>query len=204
MMAMFIPHTVSCLVLLVVAALLFVGIIGLVLLIVGLVKRRLALWISGIVVMVLAGLVLVVGAVAVVIIAPLACRSVPVAALPGEGPTCIAVPEERATECGNFVQNSSGRATARAEGVDFEVIQPGAGGARFLSSSSSRGKRAESRSEITMGDVRVVVKKRDGRIDFAVNGTSYGNLHKGDSVVINRERKVTVNGRRREPTMDGM
>ena len=67
---------VSCLALLVVAALVLVGVIGLVLLIVGLVKRRPALWISGIVVMVLAGLVLVVGIAAVAIIAPLACRPV--------------------------------------------------------------------------------------------------------------------------------
>lgn len=202
MMAMFIPRTVSCLALLVVAALVLVGIIGLVLLIVGLAKRRPALWISGIVVMVLAGLVLVVGIAAVAIIAPMACRSVPVAVMPGEGPTSIAVPEERAIESGNFVRNSGGRAVARAEGVDFEVIKPGSGGAKFLGSSTSRGSQSESRSEITMGEVVIVVTKNDGHMHFSANGRDYGPVHKGDSVVINAAREVTVNGRLRSPVVE--
>ena len=192
---------VSCLALLVVAALVFVGVIGLVLLIVGLVKRRPALWISGIVVMVLAGLVLVVGAVGVAFIGSVAWRSVPVAVMPGEGPTSIAVPDQHMTESGNFVQNSGGRATARAEGVDFEVIQPGAGGARFLSSSSTSGGRSEARFEITMGETVIVVTKNVGHMHFSVNGRDYGPVHKGDSVVINAAREVTVNGRPRGPAL---
>jgi len=192
---------VSCLALLVVAALVFVGVIGLVLLIVGLVKRRPALWISGIVVMVLAGLVLVVGAVAVAVIGGVACRSSPAVWATAElaGTDVLA---EETMDSGNFVRNSGGRATARAEGVDFEVMEPGSGGAKFLGSSTSRGSQSESRSEITMGETVIVVTKRNGRIDFAVNGTHYGPLHEGDSVVINVAREVTVNGRLRGPVVE--
>lgn len=175
---------------------LIVGLVGLVLLIVGLVKRRPGLWVTGIVMLVVGTLLLALAGVgAAIALAPRA-----------GGPSFVHQPPE-VVEAGrpgggNYARNEGDHGTARAEGVDFEVLEPGGGGSRCFGRSTSGGGRSESRCEIALGDVQIVVKTVDGRTRFSVNGTDYGSVSEGDSVVIDREREVRVSGQRREPARE--
>ncbi len=174
---------------------LVVGLVGLILLVVGLVKRRPGLWVTGIV-------ILAVGVLATV----LACAGAAIAlGHRASGPSFVLRPpsaEEPGPPGGSYVRISGDRGMARAEGVDFEVVEPGGGGSRFLGRSGLGGDHSESRCEITLGDVLIVVETADGRTRFSVNGTDYGSVGEGDSVVIDRQREVRVNGEPREPARE--
>ncbi len=177
---------------LIAAVIVLVGLAGVILLIVGLVKRRTALWVCGIVAMVLAGLALLVGVPVGLFVCLGVSRSVAVSERmeaveigPGEG--------------GNFVRNADGRATARVEGVEIEVVEPGSGRASSSSQTMSGAfpGSSETRHEIVIGNVEIVVENRGGRLTLSVNGRACGPIHPGDSVVITPDRDVLVNGQRR-------
>jgi hypothetical protein len=169
---------------------LLVGLTGLVLLVVGIIKRSAPMWVCGIIGICLAALAPLAGAGAGLVIY-LHGRSahVPRSALMGPGGG------------GDYVRFSDERAVARVEGVEFEVLRPGSGGAR----SSSRTKSAilpgasETRHEIRLGEVEIVVERRNHRLTFSVNGTNYGTIHRGDCVLVNETREVLVNDQRRLP-----
>ncbi|HUU10801.1 MAG TPA: hypothetical protein VM431_09710 [Phycisphaerae bacterium] len=197
MLAFMVRPTASILLLLVLVVILLVGLAGAAMLILGLVKRWKAVWILGIIAMVVAGMALAIGAVAGALILPWACtvrRDMrPSPAQIGPGGKGIA-------RCsGDYVRSGGGQGSARVAGVEFEVREPGGGGSRSSTSSTSWGLGSESKHEIAMGEVEIVVKQRDGRIDFAVNGAYYGPVREGDRVVIDERRNVTVNGQRRGP-----
>lgn len=192
---------IMAIVLLVIAAVIvLVGLVGLVLLIVGIAKKRTALWVCGLVAMVLAGLALLVG-VPLVLFVGLRVAS-------EDGSRAVAVhadlppgveAEPRGGGCS--ITHADGRVTAHVEGVEIEVIEPGSGGSHSSSRSSGGvfpGSR-ESRHEIGVGNVRILVGKRDGRITLSVNGRPCGRIHPGDSVVITPDREVLINGGRRLP-----
>lgn len=181
--------------LLIAAVIVLVGLVGLALLIVGIAKKRTALWVCGIIAMVLAGLALLVGAPLVLFFGVRVAshegpRSAKVSRLPS---TVEAAPDEG----GCSITHEDGRVTAHVEGVHIEVIEPGSGGSSTSSTSGGR----EARHEIGIGNVRILVEKRDGRPDmgFTVNGRACGRIHPGDSVVITERREVLVNGERRLP-----
>jgi len=194
-LAMFVGGPAEILLLLVGGAVLVAGLVGLVLLVVGLVKRRPALWVSGIVILAVGALMMALAGVAAAV--AFSHRA--------GGPSSVLRPpaaEEAGGPGGSYVRISGDRGMARAEGVDFEVLEPGGGGSRFLGRSGSGGGRSESRCEIALGDVLIVVTTVDGRTRFSVNGADYGSVGQGDSVVIDREREVRVNGQRREPVRE--
>ncbi len=182
---------------LIAAVIVLVGLAGVILLIVGLAKKRTALWVCGIVGMVLAGLALLVGVPVVLLVCLGVARGVAVheaavaemAVAPDAGPS----------EGGNYVRQGDGRAAARAEGVEIEVREPGSGRASSSSqtmASALPGSR-ETRHEIGLGNVDIVVEKRGGRLTLSVNGRACGPVHPGDSVVITPARDVLVNGQQR-------
>lgn len=207
MLAMMVARTASIFLLLVLAVILLVGLAGAAMLILGLVKRWKAVWILGIIGLVVAGLALAIGVVAAAVVLPLACVARPDMGPPpvGMGPAESSPPtigpggRAIAPGGGDYVRNSGGHGSARVAGVEFEVREPGGGGSRSSTSSTSWGLGSESKHEIGLGEVEIVVKQRDGRIDFAVNGMYYGPVRKGDRVVIDERRDVTVNGQRRGP-----
>lgn len=196
MLAMYVGAPRAILLLLVGGAVLVAGLAGLVLLIVGLVKRRPALWVTGIVILAVGALMMVLAGVAAAV--AFSHRA--------GGPSFVHQPPEVVEAArpggGNYARNEGDHGTARAEGVDFEVLEPGGGGSRFVGRSTSGGGGSESRCEITLGEVQIVVKTVDGRTRFSVNGTDYGSVGQGDSVVIDRERQVRVSGQRREPARE--
>lgn len=177
------------------AVIVLVGLVGLVLLIVGIAKKRTALWVCGLIAMVLAGLVLLVGAPVVLFV----FLGTPVAS--HEGPRSVghvrlpSAVEALPDEGGCSITHEDGRVTAHVEGVHIEVIEPGSGGSSTSSTSGGR----EARHEIEIGNVRVLVEKRDGRTTLTVNGRPCGRIGPGDRVVITPDREVLVNGERRLP-----
>jgi hypothetical protein len=108
-------------------------------------------------------------------------------------------PDAGPSEGGNYVRHRDGRATARVEGVAIEVLDPGSGRASSSSQTMSGalpGSR-ETRHEIGLGNVDIVVENRGGRLTLSVNGRPCGPVHPGDSVVITPARDVLVNGQQR-------
>lgn len=197
MVAVMLAPTGAIFLLLVLAVILLVGLAGAAMLILGLVKRWKAVWILGIIAMVVAGMALALGVVAGAVILPRVCAvrpdMRPSPAQMGPGGKGIA------RGSGDYVRNAGGRGSARVAGVEFEVLEPGKGGSRSSTSSNHWGLGSESRHEIAIGEVEIVVKRRNGDIDFAVNGTYYGPVREGDRVVIDERRGVAVNGQRRGP-----
>ena len=182
---------------LIAAVIVLVGLAGVILLVVGLVKKRTALWVCGLVGMVLAGLALLVG----VPVALFLCMSLS----RGEArrPVGLIQPpagvEEMPHNGGCSIRQGDGRAAARAEGVEIEVLEPGSDRASSSSQTMSGvlpGSR-ETRHEIGLGNVDIVVENRGGRLTLSVNGRPCGPVHPGDSVVITPARDVLVNGQQR-------
>jgi hypothetical protein len=103
----------------------------------------------------------------------------------------------RSPEAGNYAQVTDGRGAARVEGVEFEVLQVRGGGSSFSSAATSvlLPRRTEARYEVRLGDVRIVVKKRDGRMTFSVNDRDCGRIEPGDRVTVTEDRAVLVNDR---------
>jgi hypothetical protein len=102
---------------------------------------------------------------------------------------------------GDYVRSGDGQATARIEGIEFTVIAPGSGrtGSSSRSSVGVLPGTSETRHEVTLGDVVIVVEGRDGRLTLSVNAADYGPVNRGDSVLINEAREVFINGQRRLP-----
>jgi len=180
-------HAAFILIVLVAGVVLLAGVAGLVLLIVGLVKRRAALWVVGIIGIVLALLVLLVA----VPLGWLLCRA------PGRASPFPPDEVMRPAEESNYARIMGDRGTARVEGVAFEVLQV-RGGSSTFSSRSNIGllpRRTVGRYEASLGDVRIVVEKRDGRLTFSVNDRDCGRVEPGDRVTVTEDRAVFVNGR---------
>ena len=174
----------------VLAGVVLLGVAGLVLLVVGIIRRSTPMWVCGIVGTALAGLGLL-GGVAVGLYAGLHARGVAVS---------HAV-QARPGGSGDYIRSADGQATARIEGVEFTVLAPGSGGSRssVRSKSGPLPGTSETRHEVTLGNVTIVVEKRDGRMTLSVNGTGYGPINPGDSVLINEAREVYINDQRRSP-----
>jgi len=191
--AIFIPMPVFLMVL-IAAVIVLVGLAGVILLVVGLVKRRTALWVCGIVGMVLAGLALLVGVPAALFLCFNVSSRQPTAVVA----TPLAV-EAAPDEGGCSIRHADGRTTAHVEGVEIEVVEPGSGRASSSSQTMSGALpgSSETRHEIGLGDVDIVVENRGGRLTLSVNGRACGPIHPGDSVLITPARDVLVNGQRR-------
>jgi len=178
---------IGVLIIVVLAATSLVGLAGLVLLVVGIIRRSAPMWVCGIIGIGLAGLALLAGVGVGLFLGLHARRVTAVHAGPRES--------------GDYVRFADGQATARVQGVEFTVLGPGSGGA----SSSVRTKSgllpntSETRHEVRLGEVTIVVEKRDSRLTLSVNATDYGPVSRGDSVLINEAREVLINGQRRLP-----
>ena len=100
---------------------------------------------------------------------------------------------------GSFSVNSdTGMATGKdAFGIDFEV----AGADRAESESEVHGNpKYSSRAKITLADdltIELVTKHEGKLVSFRLNRRNFGDLKRGDKVVIDEERNVTVNGEKR-------
>ena len=178
--------------LLIAAVIVLVGLVGLALLIVGIAKKWTALWVCGLIAMVLAGLALLLGVPVIFYFGVRASPDGPVAIM-RMPPSVEAGPHEG--DCS--ITHEDGRATVHVEGAEIQVLEPGSGG----SHSSSQSGGGDARHEIGVGNVEILVEKRDGRLDmaFSVNGRPCGRIRPGDRVVITPDRDVLVNGERRLP-----
>ena len=176
------------------AAVVLVGLLGLLLLVVGLIKKWVAMWVCGLLAIVLAGLVLLVGT-PLMLLVGVRHSSHPVSRRAME-PMPMPSPEG-----GDYVRSENGRTLARVEGVDIEVLAPGGGGSRSSTRSTSSGfpGRSETRHELGIGNVEIVVVNRDGRLTFKVDGRDGGPLRRGDRILVTEDRNVLVNGDRRLP-----
>lgn len=96
------------------------------------------------------------------------------------------------------VDGNTGVATGKdALGIDFEV----AGATSAASKCELHGDpRLSSWAEITLADdlkIRLVTRDEGEVIGFQLNGRQVGDLKRGDKVVIDEKRSVTVNGEKR-------
>jgi hypothetical protein len=97
------------------------------------------------------------------------------------------------------VNDDTGMGNGQALGVDFEVA--GASRAEVTFDLSTNPQRS-SRAEITLADdlkIELETRNEGNSVAFELNGKKFGNLAKGDEVVIDEERNVTVNGEARPP-----
>ncbi|MBE3135364.1 MAG: hypothetical protein IMZ55_18005, partial [Acidobacteria bacterium] len=179
------------LILLAAAAVVLVGLLGLVLLVVGLVRKWVAMWVCGLLAIVLAGLVLLVATPLMLF----ACMRHSSRAVSRRAMERMPMPSP---EGGDYVRSENGRTLARVEGVDIEVLAPGGGGTRSSTRSRSSGfrGRSEMRHELGVGNVEIVVLNRDGLLTFSVDGRDGGPLRPGDRIVVTEDRNVLVNGDR--------
>ena len=182
------------LILLAAAVVVLVGLLGLVLLVVGLVKKWVAMWVCGLLAIVLAGLVLLVATPVMLFVCARHSDR-------GATPRAMARMATPAPQGGAYVRSENGRILARAEGVEIEVRAPGGrrSSSRTHSTSGVFPGGSETRHELGMGDVQIVVLNRDGRLTFSVNGRDGGRVHPGDRIVVTEDRNVLVNGDRRLP-----
>lgn len=174
---------------------LLVAAVGLVMLIVGVLKRKTAVWIIGLVCLVPA---LLAAVVAVPMLAFLWLRAVPRHAYHVESPIMRAVPDVP-EQGGDYVRMGGDVARARAAGVDIKVVRPGSGRSSSGMSSSHGLGGWTKRHELHLGDVFIQVTDQDGRISLRVNGRDYGRVQRGDEVLVTEDREVEVNGVRRGP-----
>ena len=102
----------------------------------------------------------------------------------------------------DYVKNSDGRGTAQMWGITFDVVEPvgTSAGSSFDGSLSTDPKKTDARVDITLGDVEIRLDKTPGNpITLTVNGNDLGTLEVGDTVSIDKDRNVQVNGAAREP-----
>ncbi|MEA3367819.1 MAG: hypothetical protein U9R68_06880 [Planctomycetota bacterium] len=174
---------------------LLVAAVGLVMLIVGVLKKMTAVWIIGLVCLVPALLAAVV-AVPVLMLVGFRATSMPVHRV--EALSELAVPDVP-EQGGDYVRMGGDVARARAAGVGIKVIRPGSGGASS-STSSSHGLDGWRREvDLRLGDVHLHVTDENGRITLRVGGRDYGRVHGGDEVLVTEDRRVEVNGVERSP-----
>lgn len=103
---------------------------------------------------------------------------------------------------GDFVKNSGDRGTAQIWGIQFDVANPVGGSAEshFEGTIHSDRNQTDARITIALGDdVNVRLEKVPGSaITFHLNGQLFGNVSPGETVAIDRDRDVTVNGTPRQ------
>lgn len=115
-------------------------------------------------------------------------------------PSCQKGTASSSVSVGPFNVNSdTGMANGQAFGIDFKA----AGASRAEVSFELHGNpQHSSLAEITLAqDLNIELETmNDGNsVAFQLNGTKIGNLAKGDEVVIEEDRNVTVNGEERPP-----
>ncbi|MFO8012942.1 MAG: hypothetical protein R6X20_06495 [Phycisphaerae bacterium] len=171
-----------------------VGLAGLVMLIVGVLKKMTALWIVGLVCLVPALLAAVV-AIPVVVYLGVATQRV----VHHAEPPCAEMGPPGSEEDGDYVRMEGDVARARVFGVDIKVLEPGGrGSSRSMRSSHGLGGWTRE-CDLRLGDVNVEVTDEDGRITLRVEGRDYGRVERGDQVLVTEDREVRVNGMRRGP-----
>jgi len=174
---------------------LLVAAVGLVMLIVGVLKKMTAVWIFGLVCLVPA---LLAAVVAVPMLAFLWLRASPRHAYHVEPSIMRAVPDVP-EQGGDYVRMGGDVARARAAGVGIKVVRPGSGRASSSTSSSHGLGGWTKRHELHLGDVFIQVTDENGRISLRVNGRDYGRVDRGDEVLVTEDREVEVNGVPRDP-----
>jgi hypothetical protein len=166
-----------------------VGLAGLVMLVVGVLKKMTALWIIGLVCLVPALLAAVVAVPLVVFMGVAANRTVH-----HVEPPCMEMGPPGSGEDGDYVRMEGDVGKARVSGVDIKVLEPGGRGCS-KSVSSSHGLGGWKRNvDLRLGDVHLHVTDEDGRITLRVEGRDYGRLERGDQVLVTEDRAVRVNG----------
>ena len=97
------------------------------------------------------------------------------------------------------VNSDTGMANGQAFGIDFKAA--GVSGAEVTFELHGN-PQYSSRAEITLADdlnIELETVNEGNSVAFQLNGKKFGNLSKGDEVVIEEERNVTVNGEKRTP-----
>jgi len=101
------------------------------------------------------------------------------------------------------MSNLNGTATGTVWGVSILVNEPGGGkmGSKWEGTVSSISGMS-GKETITAGTVTIELLKQPSIeiITFRVNGKDYGGIEVGDSLTIDADRTVTVNGEPREAT----
>ncbi len=93
------------------------------------------------------------------------------------------------------MNSDTGVATGKdAFGIDFEVAGATRASSRFELHGNTK---YSSWAEITLADdlrIRLATRDEGSLVTFQLNGRNFGDLKRGDQVVIDEERNVTVNG----------
>lgn len=92
------------------------------------------------------------------------------------------------------VNRDTGLADGQAFGVDFQAMGASSSEVEFKLSGNSQ---HSSSTSITLGDdlkIELRTMKQGSSVAFQLNGKEVCNLARGDQVVIDEERNVTVNG----------
>ena len=103
---------------------------------------------------------------------------------------------------GDSVTNQNGEGTGEVAGVKIEVqgLKDKSAGVThaFDLSQGPEGTGASERWDVNFGEVRLVLEREnDGPIMVKVDGKIYGTVEKGDRLVIDKDRNVSVNGQSR-------
>jgi len=173
------------------AGLALVGLVGLVLVIVGIVKRSAVMGI--------------IGAVCLLLLIGLLVLAVPVGLWMGmrvwhHAPHMApSAPEAAvASESPHFHKVDPHHARLTMGGVEIDIEEPGGTGTSASSQiGRTWGRGFHVRHEATVGDVDIAVGGEDGRLTLSVDGADYGRVRPGDRVRITASREVTVNGQPR-------
>lgn len=97
------------------------------------------------------------------------------------------------------VNRDTGVATGEAFGIHFNVEGASLGETQ---SNLSGNPHYSSPAEITLGEdlkIKLETMNEGTSVAFQLNGRKFGSLGKGDEVVIDKARNVTVNGEKRPP-----
>jgi hypothetical protein len=166
-----------------------VGLAGLVMLVVGVLKKMTALWVIGLVCLVPALLAAVVAVPLVVYMGVAADRTVH-----HVEPPRVEMGPPGSEEDGDYVRMEGDVALARVSGVDIKVLEPGGGGSSRSTSTSHGWGVWRRECDLRLGNVNIEVTDKDGRITLRVEGRDYGRVERGDQVLVTEDREVHVNG----------
>jgi hypothetical protein len=104
---------------------------------------------------------------------------------------------------GDFVENKDGVGTARVFGIHFQVNvhSNGAGSDSTIQANFVDADQSTARKRFTLGDDITIQldSVNESEVDFIFNDQDFGRLKVGDTVVIDDDRNVQVNGTARLP-----
>ena len=96
---------------------------------------------------------------------------------------------------GCWLKPSSSTSAFTIGGISFTVQDAGGTSSSKTTSSTGRDGTSQTTHQLHLGDLTIDLGEEvDGAMPMTVDGKPYGTLQKGDAVVIDADRTITVNG----------